>query len=413
MSWLTNAHALVVGVHAYQDLPSLSTAVLNDMRGIYQTLVDPSLCAYPPENVHQLFDAQATRDAILGELDALAKHADENSTVLFYYSGHGGEILQGPQTGKYLLPVNASWLPDYQGFKDAITGDEFMRALNVIRARKLIVILDCCHAGGIAQFKGAPVPFHIGFEENYYAMLERGSGRVILTSSLEGEKSWFSQDVPNSVFTRHVLNGLRGGAARDDAYIRILDLYSYLQPRVVAEEPRQHPLLYAQAQENFAIALARGGAQEPSPSDAQGFRYDAYLCFADAEPDRTRIEQQVIPRLRDAGLRLAVRYQVEEAGAFQVVDVQNIVEQAKYTVIFLSPAYFADPIAEFTDVLSQTMNLAERTFRLKPVFIDSMGNQKIPSRLAVYVTLDLTRPERFEREMNRLTETLRKPTSLK
>lgn len=406
---ILNAHALVVGIAAYHSLPRLPVPVLSDARTVNEVLVDPQWCNYPVGNVCCLLDAQATHDAILEGLRKLANRADEDSTALIYFAGYGGHAAQGPLAGNYLMPVDARWKNDAQAFESVITGAEFIEALHFIQARKLILMLDCCHPGGTGQLNDALPLLTTGLSEEYLTHLQKGSDRAVLACLPEGEPSWLAADAPKSVFTHYLLDGLRGGAAGRDGYVRILDLYNYVYPRVQDVQPHQCPLLKNEAGNNFVIAVGRGGAKQAPLPDSQGFRYDAYLCFADANPDRQVMESKVIPRLRDAGLRLAVRYEVEEVGTIQIVEVERVIEESKYTVMFMSPAYFEDPIAEFANVLVQTLELSEGRVRLKAVMFGPMGSKKIPSRLKIYVSRNLTILERFELEINLLIEGLRRP----
>jgi metacaspase-1 len=60
MTAMEKAHALVVGISAYQQIRGLGEAVRSDVRAIRDVLVDPVLCGYPAENVTLLVDGAAT-----------------------------------------------------------------------------------------------------------------------------------------------------------------------------------------------------------------------------------------------------------------------------------------------------------------------------------------------------------------
>src|SRR5262245_10973248 len=98
-----NAHALIVGIEDYDDprIPSLSLAT-QDAQNVWAVLTDPAYCGYERQDVHLLSGKQATRQGILSIVDRLAKDGriNEDSTVLFYYCGHGGHFF----SGDYLLP---------------------------------------------------------------------------------------------------------------------------------------------------------------------------------------------------------------------------------------------------------------------------------------------------------------------
>ena len=79
--------------------------------------------------------------------------ANATSSVLIYISSHGGRVLSGAFAGEYLLPVDTVLASDENLAQTAISGDEFSAALKATRLRKVLVIFDCCHAGGIGQPK--------------------------------------------------------------------------------------------------------------------------------------------------------------------------------------------------------------------------------------------------------------------
>jgi len=153
MPLLDNAHALVVGIANYQHVTSLPASVLRDSMDVYRTLTDPQACAYPRQNVTLLQDGKATGAALRAALASLAQKTDGNSIVTIYLSSHGGRIEEGEYRGEYIAPVDARFDPadPSQLAATGISGDEFSAALAAILARKVLVLLDCCHAGGIGE----------------------------------------------------------------------------------------------------------------------------------------------------------------------------------------------------------------------------------------------------------------------
>ena len=69
----------------------------------------------------------------------------------------------------------------------------------------------------------------------------------------------------------------------------------------------------------------------------------------------------------------------------------------------------ADHAAEFEHVLAQTMGIDEGTYRLIPLTFAALDRRRIPARLAMLTTLDLSRPDRAAREFDRLIRALRGP----
>ena len=238
--------ALIIGVGA--DLPMTVT----DAEGIASILADPARCGFDPASVQVLTGADATRERILAALDDLAA-ASEDAAVIVYFSGHGVE-----SPAYHLLPYGYD-LRDLPA--TSIPGGLFTEKLRAIRARKLLVLLDCCHAGGQAEAKGpvkSPLPPEVSAE------LSGSSGRVVIASSRRDELSLVGPLY--SIFTAALLEGLAGyGAFEQDGYARVLDLAMWVG-RMVPERTgdKQHPIVkVSNLHDNFAIAWYAGGAKSP------------------------------------------------------------------------------------------------------------------------------------------------------
>lgn len=257
--------ALVIGVGTYDyfdDLPETA----NDAVQVRQALIDPRRCGYPRDRVELLVESRATRANILEGLTTLARNAAGDTTTVVYFSGHGGQSKDNPDV-TYLLPREAN-IADLAG--TAISNADLSGSLAAINSRRLVVILDACHASGAASFKGAK-----GVEEDVKGFsfvdnlgqrlagyqLRKGSGRVIFASSRREQVSWTYPAERMSLFTYYLIQGLRGHApATDDSVIRVFDLFDYVSQQVRAKRRNQEPLLAAQdVSENFPFALNDGG----------------------------------------------------------------------------------------------------------------------------------------------------------
>jgi uncharacterized caspase-like protein len=220
MSAMESAHALVIGVADYRQINKLPPTVTKDATDIGDLLIDPNHCGYSKDNVELLLDGQATAAAIRGGLAGLAGRSDARSTAFFYISSHGGQIESGAYAGEYLLPVDTQYSSAALIAQTAISGEEFTEALRAILARRMVVVFDCCHAGGIGQPKDAAAPPIKALPESYYGRLEKGSGRVIFASSRDYESSYVLPGDADSLFTKHML-AARRGAGRGERGARL------------------------------------------------------------------------------------------------------------------------------------------------------------------------------------------------
>lgn len=418
MAVLPDAYALIIGVANYHHVARLPTTVLADAQGLYAALVDENIGGYAAENVHLLLDDHATAAAIRSTLADLATRCDSDATVWLFFSGHGGRIehdspAAASLAGEYLLPVDADVSSATSLAQTAISGAELTASLAAIPARKIVVVFDCCHAGGIGQPKDATVPaFKTGLPDGYYEALKAGRGRVILASSRSTELSWVLPGDANSLFSKHLLAGLRGGVASDDGLIRIFDLFEYIQPRVTADQPAQHPVFKAAVEENFPVALYLGGQQGVVPRDEQGYRYDAYIIYAErSERDAAYVWEKLIPPLEAAGLRIAVSDDVLEPGVARVVSIERGMRQARRTVIVLSSAFLADTMAAFESVLALTMGIEQNLWRLLPVIIEPLDEARLPYIFSRHMAtpVDLLRQRRPEYGLPKIIASLQQP----
>ena len=249
-------HALLIGVGG-ADLPR----TVDDAVGLERLLKDPERCAYPSSQVHLLTGIGATRQSILEALDSLAKQATSESTVVIYFSGHGYGVKASTGETYYMLPHGYDLNKLY---KTAIQGQDFTAKLAAIPAQKLLVLLDCCHAGGVGEAKAAgleltksPLP------PDALQLFSEGTGRVLIASSKEDEISLAGR--PYSAFTLALIEALCGkGAARQDGYVRVADLAMYAREMVPQRtKNRQHPILHFEHADNFTLAYYAGGDAQP------------------------------------------------------------------------------------------------------------------------------------------------------
>jgi hypothetical protein len=251
----SRGRAVIIGIDEYQHVRRLPSIVINDALDVADFLCAPESCGYQRQRVTLLLGRHATKRAIIDAFQNLARAADTNDTVLIYFSGHGAMVQTNDETETYLLPVDCT-LDRINA--SALHSSEISSLLSTIRSRRLIALLDTCHAGGAVQVKtvSGQRTIKLGLDDNTYERLSTGAGRIIIGSCLPHEVSWIHPGMRNSVFTHCLLQCLSEEVdARGDGLIRVMDLFHELTTRVPALEPRQHPVLKAVAEANFPIAL--------------------------------------------------------------------------------------------------------------------------------------------------------------
>jgi CheY-like chemotaxis protein len=260
-----HGYAVLIGVGHTRYEPRWSLPVsVRDAQAMRQALIDPALCAYLPEHVRLLHDEDADATAIYASLRWLAEQtsAAPDATALVYFSGHG---WRGPDARYALIPadVRPDQLPD-----SVLWGQEFTAAIRAIPARRLLVLIDACHAGGIATAKGDAALAAAGFSKaspsaELLRTLLQGEGRAVISSSREQQLSYVCRDDTMSIFTQHLIEALRGAAnLPGETTVCVSNLINHLGKAVPASAWQQWQAEQTpwtdQASEDFAIGLLPG-----------------------------------------------------------------------------------------------------------------------------------------------------------
>ena len=405
----TQGRAVVAGVAEYQHINGLPNTVIADAQDIRGTLINSDTCGYDPERVELLLNERATKGGLRSALENAASECDEDSTFVFYVSSHGGRIESGEFEGEYLLPVETVYDDEESLARSSLSGKELADLLWSIPARRLVAVFDCCHSAGIGVAKRAAArPFQQGLSERLYKELATGQGKVILASCRDSEYSYVRPGDANSVFTKHLLGGLRGGVPGPGGVIRVFDLFHYLQPKVVADEPKQHPVFKCEVEDNFPLALHTGGKGTRPSSEAErpqdAFEYDVFLSYRQQDPDKSWVQKTLLPRLKAEGLRVCIDIESFRLSGYIVSETERAVEQSRYTLAVLSPAYLDSSFAELEGILADHLGLEERQRRLLTVM-----RERCKPRLGMRARLwlDMRDDREFDASVARLVQELR------
>lgn len=265
-------YALLIGVGATSYSSWSLPTTVNDILAFKTILTSPNLCAYPDnkQHVRLLHDGHATRHAILDGLAWLKTQTANNpeTTVIVYYSGHGW--LDSSTDSYYLIPHDADPLDPVNS---ALSAQDFNNALHQIDSQRLLVIIDSCHAEGMATAKNhrANVKLPPDFiatapPKNTIERLKQGKGRAIFTSSRGEQSSWILPDGSMSIYTYRLLEALQGaGNQAGDKVVRLSNLMNYLGKAVPNDARTLHQKeqipFFDTATEDFSVAFLRGGKE--------------------------------------------------------------------------------------------------------------------------------------------------------
>jgi hypothetical protein len=399
-----NAHALVIGVSEYQHVQRLPHVA--DAEDVAAVLRDPGACGYEPGNVVVVQEWEATRARILDELDRLAERAGGDATVVIYFSGHGGRP-PGNHGDSYLMPIDGEWSTRERLDATAISSRQLATRLAAIRAERLTVILDCCHAAGLAQPRHLTAAAWIPeVAEGALGRLAAGRGRVVMAAARGDGSAYVMSGARHGLFTEHLIAGLRGAAAGADGLVRVLDLYHHVQRNVVAREPAQRPVLKTELEDNYPVARARAAAPAlaaPAPAE---FAYDVLVVHAHDERDAAWA-RYLIRRLEERSVRVCTE-EMAELGEARTTELERLVASSRFTLPILTPRFSAGRFQELQTVMAQHLGVEDGRARLVPIVREAC-DARLGLRMLVH--LDMIRDENVTLGIDRLERTLRKAAS--
>lgn len=216
-------YGVVIGIEQYRDERLNLRCARADAEAMYRLMIDPECGMFTEEHVTLLLDDQATRENIRQTLAALPRSATADDTVWIYYAGHAGS--EGQST--YWIP----WDGDVDDlYMSGFPRREVLEIIEDIKAERLVLFLDCCHAAAMAT-KTHKTRDHLSPEEMLSVF--DGTGRLTLAASDGGDKSVELPDKGHGAFSFYLVDGLRGAADTDSAGVVTLDaLWSYLHDKV-------------------------------------------------------------------------------------------------------------------------------------------------------------------------------------
>lgn len=243
--------ALVIGIGKFSD-SSISTLKYSDKDAKDFSNYLVSNAHFPPGHVKLLTNEQATRENILAHLgnEWLPRVTHPDDVVLVYFSTHGSPAGMDKNGVNYLVTHNT----DTQCLH--ATGIPIQDLTRLIKKRvhadRVVVMLDACHSGSAevekdrteTDIKAASTAVEAAVSSQGTTPLSQNSigninaeevakesEQLVICSSQPNELSWESKQYPNSVFTHHLISGLK----LKGQSTKLEDAYEYAREQVVQE----------------------------------------------------------------------------------------------------------------------------------------------------------------------------------
>jgi hypothetical protein len=203
---------IAIGIDDYDQERLQLNSCINDCEGIINALTTN----YERFNVFKkLFNKDATEKSIKAAIREFSKSSFNNefNNLIIYYSGHGS-FFETPQKRYYgLVPVEYNDDPENELYKFS---DFLINLENIDKITHLLVISDCCSAGGLlnyANFFNFQGDAKIGIND-----IGLEPSRWGLASSRKDAKSLGGTSTEMSVFTKKLVELLNNNTS-DKLYL--------------------------------------------------------------------------------------------------------------------------------------------------------------------------------------------------
>jgi hypothetical protein len=234
--------AVVIGISKYKDsrIAGLRYASA-DALSFYDWLVSPQGGGYAPSRIRLLLDSEATAQNIKSALFNWLKQPLEEDMVTIYFAGHGSPESPDSTNNLFLLPYDSAY--DDVATTGFPMWDIETALKRFIKAKKVVVIADACHSGGVGQSfdiarrgdRSIQInPINSGLQN----LSQIGDGIAVISASDDKQFSQEGQQWGNGhgVFTYYLLKGLNGDADYNkDGHVTLGELIPYLSEKVRRE----------------------------------------------------------------------------------------------------------------------------------------------------------------------------------
>jgi TPR repeat protein len=286
--------ALIVGINDYQEESGLSKLkyAVSDAEELATALQSYGYVT------DVLTDKRAIKVIIRRHLDDLLKRVEPDSgTVLFAFSGHGGQVGSVSYLATY--DAGADSLD-----KDGIAVDEIKNQLAESKAARRMMFLDACRSVTAPGGKDSAAPVAP------FMKLADAKGLRMLISTGAKTRSYESDPLRHGVFTYYLLAGLKGGAAGSDGLITFNGLADYVTDKVKESKPGQVPYTDGQSTGDFYLG---GEYKAPAPQQqtSGALNLDAERFSAVKDSRDPEFLEKVASQLKDAQLAEVLRERAE------------------------------------------------------------------------------------------------------
>lgn len=192
----------------------------NDVDGLHAVLDDEGIGGFSKLLV---IKNRPSYDVLRG-IHRLLGEASRDDLVLIYYAGHG----KLDRAGRLHLATTDTVNKELE--TTSVPAQRIRDLIDNADTNKTALILDCCYSGAIEK------SFLRGDVDEQLHTLAEGRGTFIMTAATGVQTAREEVCDGYGIFTKHVIDGIRGGADVDgDGVITMNELYGYVHRQVRAE----------------------------------------------------------------------------------------------------------------------------------------------------------------------------------
>ena len=223
-----STYIVAVGINNYKYVTSLTVSE-DDARAFAQ------MCkSYPDLHVALVTGSKATRANLIDVLGRHFAQAKADDSLVFFFSGHG---VSGGVVAYDTEDDSENSILSYK---------VLARLMKRSPATRKVIIIDSCHSGSSRNTTSSSrkVRHNIG-----------DPNTILFMSSRTNEYSLEVQGMSQSLFTYHLLRGMRGNADADsDRNITARELFRYVSGAVRRDSRnKQHPVMWGNFDAGFVI----------------------------------------------------------------------------------------------------------------------------------------------------------------
>jgi tetratricopeptide (TPR) repeat protein len=246
--------ALLIGVSEYSETSFAALpAATKDVEAMKQVLENPEIGDF--NEIKTLINP--SQPEMSEAIETYFSDRQSEDLILFFFSGHG---VKDEKRDLFFSARNTRKNREKLTKSTAVAASFVRDSIKSSKAKRQIVILDCCFSGAFGDLLGKDDD-SLDIENQLSA-----EGIVVLTSSSSTQYSFEQKNADLSLYTRYLVEGMKTGAAdkNGDGFTSVDELHDYVSRKVQEAAPALvNPRIIVLKDEGFKIQLAKAPIGDP------------------------------------------------------------------------------------------------------------------------------------------------------